>query len=70
MERHNAQLDERDALRLLTEKRALDTSLAKFSDDRRRYGELQSTYASKLRNLDWLAKREVVAPLSTEVVSA
>ena len=70
LERHNAQLDERDALRLLTEKRALDTSLAKFSDDRRRYGELQSTYASKLRNLDWLAQREVVAPLSTEVVSA
>ena len=70
LERHNAQLDERDALRLLTEKRALDTSLAKFSDDRRRYGELQSTYSSKLRNLDWLAQREVVAPLSSEVVSA
>jgi HlyD family secretion protein len=70
LRRHNAMLDERDALRLLTEKRALDTSLAKFSDDRRRYGELQSTYSSKLRNLDWLAQREVVAPLSSEVVSA
>jgi HlyD family secretion protein len=70
LQRHNARLDERDALRLVTEKRALDTALAKFSDDRRRYGELQSTYSSKLRNLEWLAKREVVAPLSTEVVSA
>ena len=70
LERHNALLDQRDALRLLTEKRALETSLAKFSDDRRRYEQLQSTYSSKLRNLDWLAKREVVAPLSSEVVSA
>jgi len=70
LERHNEKLDYRDALRLLTEKRALDTALAKFSDDRRRYGSLQSTYASKLRNLEWLARREVVAPLSTEVVSA
>jgi HlyD family secretion protein len=70
LERHNALLDQRDALRLLTERRALDTSLAKFSEDRRRYGQLQSTYSSKLRNLDWLAKREVVAPLSSVVVSA
>ena len=70
LERHNAQLNGRDALRLDTEKRALETSLAKYSDDRRRYGQLQSTYANKLRNLDWLAQREVVAPLSTEVVSA
>jgi len=70
LQRHNALLDERDTLRLLTEKRALDTSLAKYSDDRRRYGELQSTYSSKLRNLDWLTKREVVAPLSTEVMFA
>ena len=70
LQRHNETLDERDALRLLTEKQSLNTALAKYSDDRRRYGELQSTYANKLRNLDWLAQREVVAPLSTEVVSA
>ena len=70
LERDNQKLDDRDALRLLTEKRALDTALSKYADDRRRYSALQSTYASKLRNLDWLAKREVVAPLSTEVVSA
>jgi HlyD family secretion protein len=70
LQRDNAQLDGRDSLRLLTEKRALDTSLAKYSNDRRRYGELQSTYSRKLRNLDWLAKREVVAPLSSEVVTS
>ena len=70
LEHHNQRLDARDAQRLLTEKRALETALAKFADDRRRYGELQSTYASKLRNLEWLAKREVVAPLSADVVSA
>ena len=70
LQRDNSQLDGRDSLRLLTEKRALDTALAKYSNDRRRYGELQSTYSNKLRNLDWLAKREVVAPLSSEVVTS
>ena len=70
LERHNAQLDARDGERLRTEQRALDTALAKLANDRRRYGQLQDTYAAKLRNLDWLAQREVVAPLSVEVVSA
>lgn len=70
LQRHNDKLDQRDTLRLLTEKQSLDTALAKYSDDRRRYGELQSTYSSKLRNLEWLARREVVAPLSSDVVSA
>ena len=70
LERDNARLDERDDQRLSSEKRALQTSLDKFAEDRRRYSQLQTTYASKLRNLEWLAKREVVAPLSTEVVSA
>ena len=66
----NRDIDKRDRMRLDTDRQALDTSLAKFADDTRRYGSLQSTYASKLRNLDWLSRREVVAPLSTEVVSA
>ena len=70
LERHNAMLDARDALRLGTETRERDTALAKYADDRRRYGALQATYANKLRNLEWLAQREVVAPLSTAVVSA
>lgn len=69
LERHNARLDARDALRLATEQTALDTALAKLKDDRQRYAFLQSTYASKLRSLEWLAKREVVAPLSDAVVS-
>ena len=70
LERDNARLDERDAQRLSSEKRALDTALDKFAEDRRRYTQLQSTYTSKLRSLEWLTQREVVAPLSTEVVSA
>jgi len=70
LERQNAQLDERDTLRLQAERAALDTALAKLEQDRRRYESLQSTYAGKLRNLEWLAKREVVAPLSSEVVGA
>ena len=69
-ERHNARLDQRDAERLSTEQRALETSLAKFANDRQRYGQLQDTFAAKLRNLEWLARREVVAPLSSEVVGA
>jgi HlyD family secretion protein len=48
----------------------VQTALAKLDDDAKRYRRLQSTYSSKLRNLEWLAKREVVAPLSTAVVSA
>jgi len=68
LERHNRELNYRDLRRLETEKVALDTALAKLADDSKRYGQLQATYASKLRNLDWLAKREVVAPLSSSVV--
>ena len=70
LERQNAQLDERDTLRLGAERATLDTALAKLEQDRRRYETLQGTYAGKLRNLEWLAKREVVAPLSSEVVGA
>jgi HlyD family secretion protein len=66
LERHNARLDERDAQRLTTEKRSLETSLAKFANDRQRYGQLQDTYTAKVRNLDWLARREVVAPLNLD----
>ncbi|NBW64033.1 MAG: biotin/lipoyl-binding protein, partial [Synechococcaceae bacterium WB4_1_0192] len=70
LERINRDLDARDRLRLATEKLAVDTALAKLDDDSVRYRALQATYASKLRNLEWLSRREVVAPLSTEVVSA
>ncbi|UPM50953.1 NHLP bacteriocin system secretion protein [Synechococcus sp. A10-1-5-1] len=69
LERINADLDQRDLLRLETEKRAVEVALAKLTDDSARYAQLQSTYSSKLSNLDWLARREVVAPLSREVVA-
>ncbi|KZR86747.1 HlyD family secretion protein [Synechococcus sp. MIT S9509] len=68
--RQNAELDERDALRIRTAKLALDTTLAKLDDDEKRLSRLQATYNSKLDNLNWLARREVVAPLAQEVVSA
>jgi len=69
LERQNAALDRRDRLRLQTEQLAVETALAKLRGDAERYGALRSTYAEKLKNLDWLARREVVAPLSAEVVS-
>ncbi|MFY8150378.1 MAG: NHLP bacteriocin system secretion protein [Prochlorococcaceae cyanobacterium] len=70
LERQNRELDERDRLRLATERLSVDTSLAKLAADRGRFSALQATYASKLRNLQWLTRREVVAPLSSEVVGA
>jgi len=70
LERQNLALDERDRLRLETEKTSVETALAKLQGDSERYAALRSTYASKLRNLEWLARREVVAPLSSEVVNA
>jgi len=68
LERQNRALDERDRLRLVTEQASVDTALAKLQADQERYGSLRDTYASKLRRLDWLTRREVVAPLSSEVV--
>ncbi|MEB3183992.1 MAG: NHLP bacteriocin system secretion protein [Cyanobacteriota bacterium] len=70
LERQNRALDERDAIRLDTARAQRDTALAKLADDRRRYAGLQTTYASKLKRLQWLAGREVVAPLASEVVTA
>ena len=70
LERQNLALDERDRLRLETEKTSVETALAKLQGDSERYTALRSTYGSKLRNLEWLARREVVAPLSSEVVNA
>ena len=69
LERQNRSLEQRDALRLESERQRVAVALAKLADDRQRYVELQRTFASKLRNLDWLSRRQVVAPLSAEVVS-
>jgi HlyD family secretion protein len=70
LERQNRDLDARDALRLLTARERRDTALAKLGSDRQRYSQLRATYATKLKRLDWLAKRDVVAPLAAEVVAA
>jgi HlyD family secretion protein len=70
LERQNQALDVRDRLRLDTEKTSVETALAKLRGDSERYTSLRSTYANKLRNLEWLTRREVVAPLSSEVVNA
>ena len=70
LERQNDELDARDALRIRTAKLALDTALAKLDDDEKRLARLQATYTSKVDNLNWLARREVVAPLAQEVVAA
>ncbi len=70
LERDNRDLDRRDALRISSERLSVDTALAKLAQDRRRYEELAATYAEKVRNLRWLSKREVVAPLASEVVAA
>ncbi len=68
--RQNDELDARDALRIRTAQLALDTALAKLDDDEKRLARLQATYTSKVDNLNWLARREVVAPLAQEVVAA
>ncbi|WP_191964825.1 NHLP bacteriocin system secretion protein [Synechococcus sp. RSCCF101] len=70
LERQNGALDRRDALRLSTERTALDTALAKLDDDERRLQQLRSTYEQKLESLEWLSERAVVAPLSAAVVGA
>ena len=70
LQKQNIELNQRDALRIETAQQALDTTLAKLNDDERRLGELQNTFSGKLRNLEWLSRRAVVAPLSNEVVSA
>lgn len=70
LERINRDLDRRDRLRLASERGAVETALAKLAEDGRRFRALQATYAEKLRNLEWLSRRQVVAPLSAEVVAA
>jgi len=70
LQRINSDLDHRDRMQLQAEATTRDTALAKLADDRKRYQGLQTVYASKLRNLDWLSQRQVVAPLSNDVVGA
>ena len=70
LRRQNNDLNQRDALRLSTARAALETTLAKLIDDEKRLSQLLSTYNAKVTNLNWLARRSVVAPLSEAVVTA
>ena len=70
LERIDRDLLRRDQRRLQSEKQTVETSLVKLRNDAGRFRALQATYAEKLRSLQWLTRREVVAPLSSEVVAA
>ncbi|MEB3244248.1 MAG: NHLP bacteriocin system secretion protein [Cyanobacteriota bacterium] len=70
LERQNRELEARDASRLAAARERRDTALAQWAGDRQRYAKLQSTYANKVKRLDWLAQKDVVAPLAAEVVAA
>ena len=70
LERQNRELEARDASRLAAARERRDTALAQWAGDRRRYAKLQATYANKVKRLDWLAQKDVVAPLAAEVVAA
>jgi len=65
----NANLNYRDAVRLESSRRVRDTSLAKLQNERLRLGRLRLTYNQKVADFRLLARRQVVAPLSEEVVA-
>jgi HlyD family secretion protein len=65
----NANLNNRDGVRLASARRVRDTSLAKLQNERLRLGRLRRTYNQKVADFRLLARREVVAPLSEEVVA-
>ena len=65
----NANLNHRDAVRLESARRVRDTSLAKLQNERLRLGRLRRTYNQKVADFRLLARRDVVAPLSEEVVA-
>ena len=65
----NANLNQRDGVRLESARRVRDTSLAKLQSERLRLGQLRRTYNQKVADFRLLARRNVVAPLSEEVVA-
>ena len=68
LERQDRELNERDRLRLASERTRVDTALAKIKADRRHLSALRQTFSRKLTRLRWLSAREVVAPLAAELV--
>ena len=69
LRRINADLDRRDQLRLATARGLRDTALARLGQDSRRFQQLRRVYDQKVSDFRHLARREVVAPLASEVVS-
>ena len=65
----NANLNRRDGVRLESARRVRDTSLAKLQSEHLRLGRLRRTYNQKVADFRLLARRDVVAPLSEEVVA-
>ena len=65
----NANLNQRDGVRLESALRVRDTSLAKLQSERLRLGRLRRTYNQKVADFRLLSRRDVVAPLSEEVVA-
>lgn len=65
----NANLNQRDGVRLESARRVRDTSLAKLQSERLRLGRLRRTYNQKVADFRLLSRRDVVAPLSEEVVA-
>lgn len=68
LERINTDLDRRDGVRLEAARRVRDTALQKLAAEDRRVSDLHTTYRQKVADLRHLARRQVVAPLSREVV--
>ena len=66
---NKTKLNRRDAIRLDAAREVRDTALRKLERERQRVRTLQSTYAQKVADFAHLARTEVVAPLSQEVVS-
>jgi HlyD family secretion protein len=65
----NANLNQRDRIRLGTADRLRNTSIIKLKSDSTNLRQLKTTYDQKLADYRYLAAREVVAPLSAPVVS-
>ena len=65
----NTDLNRRDAIRLQAAREVRDMALRKLQRERQRVRSLQTTYAQKVADFAHLARTQVVAPLSQEVVS-
>lgn len=65
----NTDLDRRDGVRLQSARVVRDTALTKLNRERQRLVALRQTYNQKVADFRLLARQEVVAPLSEQVVA-